>query len=483
MTKTARIVALVSISLFSARAFSISNHQTHSTRHLQQMQGNYHQRPHYLPTETASFRFTKTINGRDGSVGNHPRPSTRTGSISIPYPSYDLGLLDPTRLNDNEEEDYEASRDPIRYRHSDDRLESFMEHRRWVSLKQMIVSQSDFSFVDSRIVSIPKGVSALVFSSPGIGKNSSPLVLIPDHPRASSEESLQSFLRKNRQWVEERILEYGAVTFRGFGLENAFNKRKRITAIEDSEYDEDGRSSSGYNEVLRAFDPGCSNREPFSSSTSFDVRNGFEYYLVMDENTNPRQHEPSSPLDALATRTRRYSDTGAASRKDLLEIGIGTRLTDFRRIYNDLPTRLRRKLTQKNLLYKRSLENFGFLAEAFRFHPKTNEKVWFKLAHSFHWTSLPAELFEGFKRTGNPKILVRALREAFLGLWKRCTGGGLGRQPLVGTKIEVAYGDGRPISAWEMHQIRSTLRRNTPARRWRHGDLLMVDGLSMGLQR
>merc|ERR1711976_1079211 len=64
-------------------------------------------------------------------------------------------------------------------------------------------------------------------------------------------------------------------------------------------------------------------------------------------------------------------------------------------------------------------EEREFICEAFRRHPQTNQKIWFELAHRFHWTSLPAQFISEFKYSKNPWALVRAVGAVSNGLWKR----------------------------------------------------------------
>jgi hypothetical protein len=136
-------------------------------------------------------------------------------------------------------------------------------------------------------------------------------------------------------------------------------------------------------------------------------------------------------------------------------------------------------------------EESSFVCEAFRSHPhNAKDKIWFEHAHRFHWTSLPAELLNDFWTTKNPRILAKAAKESWLAVWRRLVRGTMHRRKsLLSSSLSpetatttVAFGDGKPISWWEMRQIRRAIQKNTASHSWRPGDLVVVDGLSMGLQ-
>lgn len=531
----------ISLLLSTARSFSIGNHRNHIiNRHPVHRHDRYH-----LPTIeriSSGVGVTNTITnhlpGGDVSgthVGN-TGSSARLGRTYLPYLNYDLELFrNPSDL------------DVPDTTHRRPELPS-TEHG-WEGL--IDISSSPTAFDLGWSIFVPNGVSASLFSTSG-GRiiDSSPLVLTPDrkyHNPAGEEASsssmpsseiLRSFLRTNQKWIDEQILEYGAVVFRGFAEPkdaDSSSSSNKIAAI--------GK------EILRAFNPGN------------DTRKGFGCYVIS---------ENSSGTESLSS-TGQYTVLGGTKGSyptRLSEISAHTRLTDWREIHDDLPPNLRRKLTEKHLLYKRSLlvepaspekllpfrrssssninerttadedditeidagaagtkpsswfRLFGstnkkafektyrqivepivqqqektagmfeerlFVSEAFRCHPRTNEKIWFELAHRFHWTSLSAELLADFARTKNPWTLARAMRKASVSVWKRLCGESFPRPSSQRRQQEpetttVSFGDGTPVSWWEMHQIRRAIRKNTAKHPWKPGDLLVADGLSMGLQ-
>ena len=203
-------------------------------------------------------------------------------------------------------------------------------------------------------------------------------------------------------------------------------------------------------------------------------------------------------------------------------VGGETALADFRKVYQDLPSKLRNKLATKKLLYRRMHRKVGvnpawthdvammkgwpevfettdkaqveriaesegmpirwegknndtfvseYISEPFQLHPKTNDAVWFNHAQVFHWTSFPAELFFAFTKTREWRFLARAL---LVGI-KSVIQYGIFRKRMA---MDVRFGDGSPISWWEMHMIRKAIHKNMVLNRWQQGDLVMIDNFS-----
>lgn len=528
----------IAISVSTASSFSIQSPCSHLNNHPVQQFGQNLQQDRHLHSRIGetSLGMGKWNHhpGRDGTK-NRVDDTDRSDSSAIPSLeslNCDTNVFDLGDLNgDNDEKD-----GAFRFQRLDldvQPTQGSSPARDWGGLNDCS-SSSPSTFALGFGTYVPKGVSASVFSS---GEDSSsPLVLTPNSENQSEAEFLRSFLRSNQNWVDERILEYGGIVFRGFG-------------------DPGGTAAVG-KEIVRALGGGNGISSSSSSSPDLDAaRKGFGIYLVSEH--RPHRFYPSSVRDGIDRRGAR-----TAWPKRVAEISTRTWLTDWRRIHDDLPPRLRRKLTEKDLLYTRTrragssssssteptiveddiammteLDDaastddgepsawyrlFGstnkrvfadayrhlveategatapavvretFRSEAFRLHPHTSRKIWFELAHRFHWTSLPAELLAGFRRTKNPLLLLRALQEATVGAWKhlrrgnsrrsRSPSSSRGAPPPEATTTTVSFGDGTPLSWWEMHRIRLAIRNNTARHPWKPGDFLVVDGLSLGPQ-
>jgi hypothetical protein len=289
--------------------------------------------------------------------------------------------------------------------------------------------------------------------------------------------------------------------FRGFGIENA-------------------NAENYTDEAIRALLPGINN----------DEEDGFEFFFVTNMKVRSKSHFSFELV---------YPDLKllASPKKQQIKALYGqVTLTDFRRVYHDLPPRLRAKLLTKKLLYQRAhqplvpatvpplasiyakddatrkkswFQLFGttknryaeqldrqirsytkqerrvnsknifaseFLSEAFQLHPKTNQWCFFKHAHIFHCTTFPTELFRAFRRTEDVRILGHALVAGVKSFWKY----GIRRRNSM--PVQVTFGDGKSISIWEMHQIRKAVRKNRIDMRLQEGDLLIIDGHSTSIR-
>jgi hypothetical protein len=541
----------ISLLLSTAQSFSITgnhirNQNSINRHHPVNRDDGYHQqqrRQHHLPTieriSSGVALANKNTNDlpsgdvTDTRVGSTRLSAHRVGTTYLPYLNYDLEMDVPD----------------IAHR----RLELPSTEQNWEgpSGRNIAIGGSSSSSLSSPSTIIPlgfsfyvpNGVSASLFST-NRGRridSSSPLVLTPDRKdhnpsaggeEASSSEFLHSFLRTNQKWILEQILDYGAVVFRGFAdpVVAGSSSGSEIPAI--------GK------EILRAFNPRS------------DTRNGFGCYVISEKRCGT---EPHSSTGRYSSTLLGGTSTGSHPTTRISELSAQSRLTDWRGIHDDLPPKLRRKLTEKNLLYIRShlvppassqillplqkisgseittvdddgiteivatgekpspwFQLFGstnkkafekayqqivepivqqqlekaagmveerfFVCEAFRCHPLTNEKIWFEHAHRFHWTSLPAEILSDFARTKNPWTLARAVGEASVSFWNRLLRGSRSFPQRKSETTTVTFGDGTPVSCWEMHQIRRAIRKNTAQHAWQTGDLLVVDGLSMGLK-
>jgi alpha-ketoglutarate-dependent taurine dioxygenase len=163
-----------------------------------------------------------------------------------------------------------------------------------------------------------------------------------------------------------------------------------------------------------------------------------------------------------------------------------TPFADSRVIYQKIPAEIRDEFERKRLLYVR---NYGDIdlpwTEVFQtqdksvvgeycerngigyewlgdnrlrtrqingascFHPRTREKVWFNQAHMFHITSLDAETQQSLLNVMSVEDLPK----------------------------NVYYGDGSPIDAAYIAEIRRVYEQNMVVFPWREGDLLLLDNM------
>ena len=318
-----------------------------------------------------------------------------------------------------------------------------------------------------------------------------PLVVSPQSRAQKTKEFLSLFLNNNQDWINDMMLRYGAILFRDFDIVTAQD-------VEDALISYEPNLSSTYRGTSPRHTQG--NTEYVFSAAEVPSHFPIAQHIEMSFLPDIPKKIFFSALKAPAT------------------VGGETALADFRRVYQDIPKRLRDKLQSKKLKYTRTHKKTGerfthdvaarqswsdlfgttskkevealaeqektpmrwekddifvseFKTEAFQRHPQTGEAVWFNHLQVFHWTSFPAELMAAFRRTRDFRYLIRSL---FIGAFSFIKYGLL-RQKMA---LHVAFGDDTPVSAWEMHQIRKAVHDNSIYNRWQQGDIVMIDNFS-----
>jgi alpha-ketoglutarate-dependent taurine dioxygenase len=339
----------------------------------------------------------------------------------------------------------------------------------------------------------PTPVDLQIIHDSSFGSKALPLILEPTSDDQKSIEFLRDFLEHNRGWIDKAILDHGAVLFRDFPLASAQD-------VEDS---------------LLAFNPSLNNK--YQGTSPRNLQGGSSYVFSAAEVPSHYPIAQHIEMSFLPSPPRQLYFSALKAPKT---VGGETALADFRKVYRDLPHKLRQKLVKKKLLYRRTHHKIGeenthdvaamlswpdlfgtydkrqveimsqksgmpvrwegpsndtfvseFQSEPFQLHPTTGEPVFFNHANVFHWTSFPAELFAAFHRTKDTRFLRHALRVGAKSIWKY----GIRRQKM---SLHVSFGDGSPISVWEIHQIRKAIHKNMVYNRWQKGDLLLVDNFS-----
>ena len=322
-----------------------------------------------------------------------------------------------------------------------------------------------------------------------------PLVITPKN--YTSNFCLRAFATKNRDWINDQVLKYGAVLFRGFDITSA-------KEVEDD---------------VKALEPKLSN--DYRGTSPRDLQNGTSYVFSVAEVPSHFPIAQHLEMSFLPSPPRRLFFSALQAPQS---VGGETALTDFRKVYRDIPDRLRDKLQKKKLKYTRTHFRKGasqflntdissmkgweelfdtaekskveeicknenlpmkwegrnadkfvseYVSEPFQIHPQlpNNQRVWFNHAQVFHWTTLPSELFFAFTRTRDIRYLLRSIGTWILTIITY----GILRKKMA---LHITFGDGTPISILEMNSIRSAIHKNMVFNRWQKGDLLEIDNFS-----
>ncbi|KAL7458506.1 hypothetical protein ACHAWC_010113 [Mediolabrus comicus] len=324
-------------------------------------------------------------------------------------------------------------------------------------------------------------------------KSKLPLIISPRLD--DSLEFLCHWLVANRSWVEEQILNYGAVLIRGFQVNDAPEFERAIQALQPN-------LSDSYR--------GTSPRSVFSGTKyCFSAADAPVSYPIAQ---HCEMSFLKSPPKQLYFGCLQESKSG----------GGETALCDFRSVVQQLDEPLRNKFATKKLQYRRRHYNEGekwttdvgsmlswrqmfgtsdkskveelcrnegapeprwvgqhndtfyqeWNDEPFVRHPVTNEAVWFNHLQVFHWSTFPCELWYAFCRLRDPRFLLRSIFFWIIAIIKYV---------LLGHRmaLDMRFGDGTDISVTEANQVRSLIHKNMVFSTWQKGDIMCIDNFSV----
>jgi alpha-ketoglutarate-dependent taurine dioxygenase len=269
--------------------------------------------------------------------------------------------------------------------------------------------------------------------------------------------SLSAWLANHRPRWEELLHRHGALLFRGFGVRTKEELEELAAAasggLMDYTYRSTPRSSVG-GHVYTSTEYPADQSIPMHNEMSYTSSWPLKIWFFCDQ--------PS-------------------------EAGGETPLADSRRVWERLDPALRERFAAKQVLYVRNygagldlpwenvfqttdrseVESFCREAgielewkpgnrlrtrqrcQAVASHPVTGERVWFNQAHLFHRSSLAPEVLSSLLETLPEEDLPR----------------------------DTYYGDGTPIEASALAEIRGVYAEESVAFPWQKGDLLMVDNM------
>ncbi len=270
---------------------------------------------------------------------------------------------------------------------------------------------------------------------------------------------LGTWAGENREWIETRLAQWGGILFRGFQISSAaaLDRILPIVAGDPLAYRE--RSSP-------------------RSVVSGNVYTSTEHppdQTIFLHNENSYQHQwPTRVFFCCVTPA---------------ETGGQTPIADTRRVYERIDPAIRQRFADRGVMYVRNFgEGLGLpwqtvfqtddpaavetycakagilctwreghrlttkqVRPAVAKHPRTGEMVWFNHATFFHVTTLDASIRDA---------LVAQFREEDL-------------------PNNTYYGDGQPIEASVMDELRGAYAEATRMFPWETGDLLLLDNMLM----
>lgn len=326
----------------------------------------------------------------------------------------------------------------------------------------------------------------------GAGKKTNlPLVITPRWD--NSLEFWVQWASHNRQWLNEKLLQYGAILVRGFDICDSPEELEK---------------------AIQAYQPHLNNTYRGTSP-----RNVLGKTTYIHSAAEVPTHFPIAQHIEMSFLPAPPKHLYFGCLKPSASAGGETALADFRKVFQDVPPELKQKLLRKGLRYTRTHKRHGawltydvsdmlgwpslfgtdnkaeveamcraegvpfhwdendtFVSvtqsQAFQLHPITRELVWFNHIQVFHWTTFAAELWFAFKRTWELRLLMQCILIGMFSVIKY----GILRHKM---SLHVTFGDGECISVREMSQIRRAIHKNMVFNRWQKGDLCMIDNFAV----
>lgn len=280
-----------------------------------------------------------------------------------------------------------------------------------------------------------------------------PLVVRP----AIDDINLVTWAADNREWIETRLLEHGGLLFRNFDVKQIAEFERFILTISKKLIEYSYRST-----------PRSKVSGSIYTSTEYPPDQSIPLH-------NEMAYSLSWPMKICFLCVKEAEQGGE------------TPIADSRRVFEHIDSELKERFIQKKIMYVRNygkgldlhwenvfqttdkleVENYcrkagiefewrdeGHLrtrqvCQAVATHPKTGEKVWFNQAHLFHISSLPKEVRQS---------LLSTIKEE-------------------DTPRNAYHGDGSPIEASVLDEIRELYQQEAVIFPWQQGDILMLDNM------
>ncbi len=272
-----------------------------------------------------------------------------------------------------------------------------------------------------------------------------------------SEMDPLAWAGSNRDFIESHLLKEGALLFRNFGIRSV------------SEFEQFMQAVSG---ELLEYSYGSTPRTQVSGRVYTSTEYPSDQEIPLH---NEMSYSRSWPMKIF------FFCMKAA------ELGGETPIADSRRVFNRIDRTIKKRFMKKKVMYVR---NYGEgldlhwhqvfqttsrseveeycrrngiefewkekdrlrtrqVCQAAAFHPVTGEMVWFNQAHLFHISSLPEAVRESFLEEFSVENLPR----------------------------NAYHGDGTPLDASMLDQIRDIYQQEAVRFAWKEGDILVLDNM------
>lgn len=271
---------------------------------------------------------------------------------------------------------------------------------------------------------------------------------------------LISWYRENTGMVDQKLLEHGAILFRGFGVNtpSAFARVSRSV-------------SPRLIESMEENVPRTKLTAGVYTSTEYPP----EYRLSMHSEYSYSNRWPAKLFFCCIKAAEQGGETPVADNREVLA-GLAPRIVEefrsrqvkyLRNLHSgqgfglswQTAFQTKDKAVVEEYCRSHAVEFEWKNDDGLRlyqtlsgviFHPRTGEQVWFNQAPQFHLSDYPSEIYQS---------LLSAYKDP-------------GDLPQ-----DVCFGDGTPINVDDLNEIRETMNRKSVIFPWQEGDLLMVDNV------
>ncbi|UGQ48162.1 TauD/TfdA family dioxygenase [Massilia endophytica] len=303
-----------------------------------------------------------------------------------------------------------------------------------------------------QISTTPEGVRAGTLNPQAM-----PLVLTPVQPGLA----LGPWVEQNRAWIDGTLTATGAILFRGFGMADPVADFERVSRqltgdLLDYVYRSTPRTAVA-SSVYSATEYPAKSTIPQHNENAYCRDWPMKLLFIC---TQPAMLRGETPLCVTAAVTRRISE---ATRAAFREKGV-LYVRNYHEMV-DLPWSVvfqtESKAEAEQFCREHDIQ-FEWQAggslktwqrcQAFAVHPVTGEELWFNQAHLFHASSLDKANYQALRALYTEDQFPR----------------------------NTYFGDGTPIPAEMLDEIRAAFAAETIAFPWQRNDVLLVDNMQVG---
>lgn len=314
-----------------------------------------------------------------------------------------------------------------------------------------------------------------------------PLIVSPAAGE-SGKNNLINWISANKVTIEQKLIESGAVLFKGFDIQ----------------------TPQDFEDVAKAVDNDL--KDDYMGTSPRDKKSGFVFSASELPGHYPiMQHCEMSFLPSAPRRLFFYCHIEP-------EYGGETPICDFRKVYQDLDPKIREEFERKGVKHIRNYSSpddkgtNGFQlkswldmfhtrdktiiekkcaendiicewkehdglrminkSDAVKVHPVTGEKVWFNHTQVFHVSAAAAEYHKIHQRQKRWETFKYSMLLELMTWYKKLT-----KNPNE-QSMHVTFGDDSPIPDEYVEHIEDVIWRNMVIQPWKKGDIICIDNFS-----